>query len=83
MGFVLGYSEPRGTVPQGIPRRLEGSGTVQKDPKYIKYGVSICMASVLGIVIMAWGIYFIFGYLDPKCRGLGSCHFYKPTFLTT
>ena len=34
-----------------------------KGPKYPNMGV--CMASTLGIVIMAFGMYSVFGYLDP------------------
>ena len=31
--------------------------------KVLKYGVY--MASIVGIVVVVWGIYTVFGYLDP------------------
>ena len=34
-------------------------------PKGSKYKYGVYMVSVLGIVIMIWGIYFVFEYLDP------------------
>ena len=40
-----------------------GAGmSCQPDSKVPKYGVSV--VSVLAIVIIVWGIYFIFGYLE-------------------
>ena len=45
---------------------LDSDNQILKGPKYPKMEyLGIYRVSRLGIVIMVWGIYFIFGYLDP------------------